>query len=198
MKSLLSARRHPKVVVGVTAAIATLLATSSSPSAQVTFSAGAGTVNGTVTYSTGSEPGALAQCSAGAAWAFGAGGASGNAVVLHLHGDFYAGPVQVTGGGTMGCESAAIGQGSVSFGFTAINPIINTASFSCPAMGGQWIRLAAIAVYEAQGNCTIDGVNDGITQIGGVGQWTPSGTSPFTQTSSSATLASVWAIVNVS
>jgi len=191
MKSLLSARRHRRALVGVMAGIATLVVTGTSPSAAVTVAAGAGTADGSITYGTGYVPGGLAACYPAAQWSLS--GVGGNAAVLHLHGDFYAGGIRVTGGALMSCDGGAIANSNANFTFQQSNPLVQGASLSCPTMQGPWIRTGAIAMYLIVGSCTVNGVPEGSSQILGAGEWSPSGSgTPFSQNASSASLTSTW------
>jgi hypothetical protein len=200
MKSLLSARRHRRALVGVMAGIATLLATGVAPSATtVTVAAGAGTADGAITYSTGYVPGGLAACFPSAQWSLS--GVTGNAAVLHLHGDFYAGGISVTGGALMSCDGGAFGNGNASFIFQQSSPLIQGATLQCGSaainkpMQGPWIRTGAIAAYLVVGPCWVNSVFEGNSQILGAGEWVPAGSStPFTQNASSASLTSTWYI----
>jgi hypothetical protein len=200
MKPLLSARRHRRTLVGVMAGIATLVATGVSPSAQVTVAAGGGTADGAVSYTVGYVPGGLAACYPSAQWSLS--GVTGNAAVLHLHGDFYAGGISVTGGALMSCDGGAFANGNVSFAFQQLDPIVQGATLQCGTaaegrpMQGPWIRTGAIAVYLIVGPCAVNNIQEGTSQILGAGEWMPSSGSstPFTVNASSATLTSTWYI----
>jgi hypothetical protein len=200
MIALLPARRRRLALAGATAALTTLLVTGASPSAAVTAAAGSGTLNGTINYSIGYVPGGLAACYPSAQWSFPSGGATGNAAVVHLKGDFYAGGISVTGGATMSCDGGAFANGTATFNFQNATPLVSGDTLDCPGLTGPWIRTGAIATYVLFGSkCSVNSVNDGSAQVMGTGQWMPAGSStPFTQNASSASVTTVWSVAAAS
>jgi len=202
-------RRRTRVLAALGSAVTATVMIAAPSSAQVTPGAGSGSLVGSLSYTSPGVPGDLITC-ATTTWSLSSTSVSTPLTSVptaggfaDLNGDDYVGGLAFSGSDSPACEAGWLSTGPMaSLRVTNSGPVFQGDSMSCtlgPAdptvgaiKGGQWVRVGALMVIAAWGDCTVHNVPDGFTAFVIEGSWTPTSPPNGSTSITSAELTASW------